>query len=307
MNSITLQLDQLRSPNKNKRYDACEQLRIAPRLSPDAISALEQASNDTDRDVADAARRALLVHIRDGTDFTSNAYSVEAAPVQGGSVTTDHEAMLKEIRSWGFWSLGLGVMHLIGSGIFSAPWGLLLIIVGLASFYFRTAAMFIVYGVTMSWAAFSNLRGGAGWNIFALLQVYFAWRIFQQFRRFLKAEKEFLRTAPEETEIPAFTAERTARLFPWLGLFLGGWSLPGLLVVWAAIVIRIGLSQGTTANIEFLGFLEGLVVDFGVLGFALALASLLSGYRPKIVAIIGLTAGLLTMLVELGLYFLLRS
>ncbi|HEX6269639.1 MAG TPA: hypothetical protein VFZ43_05360 [Anaerolineales bacterium] len=305
MDSIALQVDRLRSPNKVKRYDACEELRLTPRLSPEAILALKQASDDPDPDVADAARRALLVHVEEETDFMSQTYSLDAAPVQGQSVTTDHEVLLKEIRSWGFWSLGLGVLHLIGSGILSAPWGLLLIVVGLASFYFRTASMFIVYGVTMSWAALSNLLGGAGgWNIFALLQVYFAWRLFQQFRRFRKVEEELLGTAPDETETPAFPAERTARLFPWLGLFLGGWSLLGLLGVWAAIVISAGVSQGT-ANIEFLGLLEGLVVDFGVLGFALALASLLSGYRPKIVAIIGLTAGLLTILLEFGLYFLL--
>ena len=37
----------------------------------------------------------------------------------------DYAKMLKDLRSWGFWSLGLGLMHLIGSGFLSAPWGLI--------------------------------------------------------------------------------------------------------------------------------------------------------------------------------------
>jgi hypothetical protein len=72
-------------------------------------------------------------------------------------------------------------------------------------------------------------------------------------------------------------------------------------------VIQVAASQGTTPNLQILGFLEGLVVDFGVLGFAIALASLLSGYRPKAVAIIGLITGLLTMVLEYALYFLLSA
>lgn len=305
MDTIALSLDQLSSPNKIKRYNACEELRLAPRLSPEAILALEKASGDPDPEVAEAARRALLVHRQERTDFINQMQDAETAPVPGEKLAAGRAVMLKEIRSWGFWSLGLGVMHLIGSGVFSAPWGLLLIVVGLASFYFRTASMFIVYAVTLAWAALSNLTGGTGgWSIFALLQIYFALRIFQQFWRFRKAEEEFLRTSSEETESPALTVERTGRLFPWLGLFLGGWSTIGLLAVWAAAIIRAGLSPGTTDGLQILGLLEGLVVDFGVLGFAIALASLLCDYRPKIVAIIGLTAGLLTMILEYGLYFL---
>lgn len=315
MNSIAIQLDGLRSPNKNKRYEACEQLRVAPHLPQEAIRALEQVSDDLDPDVADAARRALLAHLQDKTVFIgAPSRDAEEAPVQSAGPATDYQVMLKEIRSWGFWSLAWGVLHLIASGIFSAPWGLLLLVVGFGSLYFRTASMFIIYAVTLAWAALSNLMAGAGgWTVFALLQVIIALRVFWQFRRFRKTEEEFFKASSEspgraaDTESIAFSAEKTARFFPWAGLFLGGWSFLGLLAVWVAMVIQVAASQGTTPNLQVLGFLEGLVVEFGVLGFAISLASLLSGYRPKVVAIIGLGAGLLTMTVEYALYFVLSA
>ena len=53
----------LRSDNHNDRYDACEQLRVWQEPLPEeAINALGLASNDSNLDVADAARRALSLH-----------------------------------------------------------------------------------------------------------------------------------------------------------------------------------------------------------------------------------------------------
>lgn len=59
---IDRQLERLSSPDKNTRYDACEELRVTPSLRPEATAALELVSNDPDSGVADAARRALLAH-----------------------------------------------------------------------------------------------------------------------------------------------------------------------------------------------------------------------------------------------------
>ena len=71
MTDIATQLDRLNSPNKDKRYDACEELRVASDLPPEAISALEAASTDPEPGVADAARRALLAHRQIETDSIS--------------------------------------------------------------------------------------------------------------------------------------------------------------------------------------------------------------------------------------------
>ena len=53
----------LQSDNANKRYDACEELRVSPQpLQQEAIDALKNSTNDMNPDVADAARRALALH-----------------------------------------------------------------------------------------------------------------------------------------------------------------------------------------------------------------------------------------------------
>ncbi len=53
----------LKSPEASIRYDACEGLRSAVEITPEAIKALEEAVNDPDPGVADAARRALEVQL----------------------------------------------------------------------------------------------------------------------------------------------------------------------------------------------------------------------------------------------------
>jgi hypothetical protein len=62
MSDIGRQLERLKSPNRNTRWDACEELRIAESLPPEAIKALELATEDEDAIVAVAAREALLAH-----------------------------------------------------------------------------------------------------------------------------------------------------------------------------------------------------------------------------------------------------
>lgn len=62
MSDIGRHLERLKSPNKDTRYEACEELRVAESLSEEAFTALECAAKDEDALVADAARRALLTH-----------------------------------------------------------------------------------------------------------------------------------------------------------------------------------------------------------------------------------------------------
>ena len=83
-----------------------------------------------------------------------------------------YEAMRKDVRSWGIWSLGLGGLHVVASGFLSAGWGILLVIVGGGSFLFQDAAMYVIYATTLAWAAISNLMGGAGsWIAQSIVQV----------------------------------------------------------------------------------------------------------------------------------------
>jgi len=62
MNQIEKAINDLSSPDKNTRYEACDELRVADSLPEPAITALEVATHDPDPLVADAARRALAIH-----------------------------------------------------------------------------------------------------------------------------------------------------------------------------------------------------------------------------------------------------
>lgn len=217
------------------------------------------------------------------------------------AVNYSHAAMLAEIRSWAFWSLGLGALHLITSGFLSAPWGILLIIVGLGSFLFQSASMFIIYAVTLAWAGLSNVLSlEAVWIFFGLYQFYLAFRVFQRFRLFHNMETE----ASESTVIDSAPKERADQFFPWLGSFFGCSSIVGFgLLVLTVIFIAVG-SNGTATPPDYFGFIEGLIVNFGVLGASIGLASLLSKYKLKALAWIGLIAGVLTVVLEYALIFL---
>jgi uncharacterized protein YbjQ (UPF0145 family) len=56
-------VEMLSSPNAGKRYDACEELRVTGESSVAAVTALEHALNDTDHEVAERAKRALIADV----------------------------------------------------------------------------------------------------------------------------------------------------------------------------------------------------------------------------------------------------
>jgi len=62
MSDIQSLIKTLQSNNADKRYDACEELRVSPSLPPEALEALRLVTNDANPDVADAAKRAIKVH-----------------------------------------------------------------------------------------------------------------------------------------------------------------------------------------------------------------------------------------------------
>ncbi len=69
VDDINLQLQRLKSPNKNTRYDACEMMRVASSIPPEALDALREATADQDPLVAEAARDALRVHTEPPPDI----------------------------------------------------------------------------------------------------------------------------------------------------------------------------------------------------------------------------------------------
>lgn len=214
-----------------------------------------------------------------------------------------YEATRKEIRSWSITLLFFGVLHIVASGLLSAPYGVMLIVVGLASFYFRSAAMLVVYAVTLAWAGVSNLMSGQWiWIGFAVVQGYFCFRILRRFFRYRQAEQAL--EAPSDADASGLTPGRSAKIFPWAGFFLGGLSLVAFVGVFGSALVLAVLSPSETAP-GFLNLVEGLAISVGVLGFALGLASVLCRYRWKIVSILGMVAGLLTVAIEIVLALIL--
>ena len=62
MSNVSELIAMLRSPNANKRYEACEELRVRPKIPEAAKAALRAVINDPDPLVSSAAIRALDVH-----------------------------------------------------------------------------------------------------------------------------------------------------------------------------------------------------------------------------------------------------
>lgn len=233
----------------------------------------------------------------------AEAIAEDPASTDSGAVMAQliqlHAYVLKEIRSWGYWSLGLGALHLIGAGQLSASWGIILLLMGGASFLFYDAAMFVVYGTTLVWVALANLLSGTGgWMAFALLQVYLAFRTFRQFFLFRKAEGGYAALVAEGV-IKDPLAGRAAKVFPWLGCLLGLISLGGLPAFFIGLILL-----GYDAIPDAAWLLLEVVFDVGVLGLAVSLASLLARYRLKFLAGLGVVTSGLVLLAYLVLYLL---
>ncbi len=108
-------------------------------------------------------------------------------------------AMRRDIRSWGGWMIVMGIISFVSAGFLDSAWGILLVVVGLGSLIFRTPALYIVYGVTLVWAAINNALLSSGtWAIFSLVQLVMAVQTFGQFRKFNQAYQAGQRKAAEK-------------------------------------------------------------------------------------------------------------
>ncbi len=239
------------------------------------------------------------------SQFTTQAAPEALAQMNAPEVVKQAEAaetrsqMLRGLRSWSVWLLIMGGAQMVSARGFSA-WGALLIGVGLASFFFQEAPMFMVYAVTVAWAGLSNLLYGDGlWKGFALIQAVLAFQIFMQFRRFRQAE----RTLGAQTGAEA-DGSRVARLFPWVALGLGLGGLVGLGAALGGIWVNVLLIHSRTL-LTVLGLLETTAIFAGLLGLATGLAGWVGAYPRKAAYIAGCVTGGLTLLGELGLALLL--
>jgi hypothetical protein len=217
----------------------------------------------------------------------------------------DGATLAKEVSSYGKWSLGWGVINLIFSGL-SSPFGLLLLVLGAASFYFNLAAMFVVYGIVFIWAALSNLFVGGGLaSFFTVILALSAVQAFRAYARYRPVEKMLLsddaaiETAdPEVAMIERGKAAKTARILPWAAFLTAIVSLAGFLASFVFTVGWLVVTGGEQAPGLIL-FAGALSLQFGVLALALGVASILSGYRYKALSAVGILGGIMALAIDL--------
>lgn len=216
-----------------------------------------------------------------------------------------YSMMLKSIRSWGTTLLILGAIHVFTNGFLSAPYGVVLIIVGLGSFLFKSSSMFVIYAVTLLWAAISNIISlNVAWIGMGLIQVFMAYRVFKQFQVYGRVEAGLKELTTNGSTPPGMTSDRAARFFPWLGSILGCSSIIFFAILFVVVVIIVVGSNGLAPIPDYFGFMEGLLVNLAVLGASIGLASLLSKYKYKPLAILGMVGGILTILIEFAIPYL---
>jgi hypothetical protein len=218
------------------------------------------------------------------------------------SKTVLWENMLKDIRSWGWTSIVLGVIHFVASGFLNPSWGIVLVAVGGISFLIREASMYVIYAVTMAWVGLSNvmLGGFGGWTIIGAFQIFLSYRLYRKYQEYAIVERKYLELEAGQEE-PANRAKDT---FPGCGFALGLVGLVGasgvFVLVIAAVAAR-GPDAPVPENLQVIDFIMGALLASGILGFALSVAALVSKYPRKWLAWIGALAGGLLMVFEIFL------
>lgn len=117
MSEITHYIKMLQDKDHNKRYEACEKLRVWDTTLPqEAIEALTIATNDTDPDVADAAIRALALH----SPNTRTFQRVETST--GKAIIPQHLDKYYKLLSAFSWILYLPTLGVSGLALLGLGW-----------------------------------------------------------------------------------------------------------------------------------------------------------------------------------------
>ncbi|MDX1616659.1 MAG: tetratricopeptide repeat protein, partial [Candidatus Promineifilaceae bacterium] len=213
------------------------------------------------------------------------------------SVTWSDESPTQElrnaVRNEGLLLLAWGIFNVLVSG-FSAPFGVLLIVVGLLSLYFRVASMLPIHSVIWTYAAITNLTvGGIVAFVFASIQAPLAVYDLVRFRRIRRRDAALRNDVEEQSGEGILDAKRAATIFPWSGCLLAGVSFASL-----ALLVVVGAFVEMPASF---GIAVASPVFVAILALGLTFSSLLSDYPRKVVAALGLLAAAATI----GMFILL--
>lgn len=222
-------------------------------------------------------------------------------PVQQSEIVI-REKMLKGVRSWGWTAIVLGVVHFVFGGFLNPSWGVTLILVGGLSFFIRESPMYVVYAITMLWVGISNLISGGlgGWTLMGLMQLFWAYGLFRNYRFYQKVEKSYWEL-PEENREPEEKKDlRANRLFPGVGCAIGSLSAFGgiAVVIFMLLVFAAAWNAGNEPSQgvqTLINWLWAVMLSGGIIGFSLGVAALLSGYPRKWMAWIAVISGFFVM------------
>ncbi|WP_456324103.1 hypothetical protein [Desulfonauticus submarinus] len=91
----------------------------------------------------------------------------------------------KDLRSWGFGLIGIGIISIVLSGFLDPIWGGVLIVLGVLTLVIQQRGMFIVIGIGLLLAGIMNITAGEceGWTVFGFFQLYWG---AQEIRKFWK-------------------------------------------------------------------------------------------------------------------------
>jgi hypothetical protein len=144
----------LLSPKVSKRYEACQSLRAAPEITPEALKALQNALNDPDLVVANEAKRALAIHLASDTFKDKENVAMKVVPSISSKVKTNKITIMLIITALIIYIGGFFIGLVLGNtgGEFS----------GLAIFSFNEALIywfpaFIIGTVLLGFAEIINL------------------------------------------------------------------------------------------------------------------------------------------------------
>jgi hypothetical protein len=118
--------------------------------------------------------------------------------------------------------------------------------------------------------------------------------VFVIFWRFVKNRRVEASLSQEDLDLWGLNPQRSAKVFPWVGLSLGVFALMGMacLYIWA-IVIKMTYLALPEAFI----FLSDLIINISILGIAVGMSSIFCHHPKKWAVIGGLIGSSLTYLI----------
>ncbi len=120
MDKVEHLVQQLESPSKDERYEACQSLKVTSCLPPEALKALEAHTNDPDKQVAEAARQAIAIQSQ------TDKAAIEEKPAAVEPVRASHKLAIAAMLIPGVLSAAPVVLWM-GIGLLSLPlywiWG----------------------------------------------------------------------------------------------------------------------------------------------------------------------------------------